>query len=109
MAAFIRRVGLYFRENITFGAENISLAKTYDSAGKKTKALDLFKQLLAEHPSLGNSASIEARIDLLEGGKITEKELHSTLDKNEKDSNNIDYEFVVVQYWILNEIVYLIC
>ena len=65
-----------------------SLAKTYDSAGKKTKALDLFKQLLSEHPSLANSASIEARVELLQGDEMTEKEPHSTLKQNEKGSNN---------------------
>jgi len=65
-----------------------SLAKTYDSAGQKTKALDLFKQLQSEHPSLSNSASIEARIALLESDEMTEKESHPTLKKNEAGSNN---------------------
>lgn len=43
-----------------------NLAKTYDKIGSHSQALELFKRLTAEHPSLPDAASIEAKIDLLE-------------------------------------------
>lgn len=43
-----------------------SLAKTYDAGGQEAEALDLYKKLIAENPSIPDAASIEARIALLE-------------------------------------------
>ncbi len=63
-----------------------SLAKTYDAAGQKAKALDLFKRLNTENPSGPDAASIEARIALLESETASRQETEPTPEGGESDS-----------------------
>ena len=65
-----------------------NLAKTYDAAGQKAEALDLFKRLNDEHPSLPNTASIEARIALLESEIGSGKDSGPTSEDAEADPEN---------------------
>ena len=63
-----------------------SLAKTYDAAGQKAEALDLFKRLKREHPSIPDAASIEARIALLESETASRQEAEPPSEEGESDS-----------------------
>ena len=62
-----------------------SLARTYDSAGQKAEALDLFKRLKEEHPSVPDAASIEARIALLESETASPQEAEPPSEEGESD------------------------
>ena len=63
-----------------------SLARTYDAAGQKAEALDLFKRLKREHPSIPDAASIEARIALLESETASRQEAEPPSEEGESDS-----------------------
>ena len=63
-----------------------NLAKAYDAAGQKAEALDLFKRLKEENPSLPDAASIEARIALLETETASQEEPQPVSEEGETNS-----------------------